>query len=233
MDGVTRLTYMQQRYYDQSIGRFLSVDPVTANAKTGANFNRYWYANNNPYKFIDPDGREAACVTLRVNCFNSGGTFEEKAKALAGLAVLTVGSLFGPSGVAAIFEKPATAVSAINQVAEIGAGDALGGATLTASVTTAAKISHLFDHKKHGLDALVEASGGSRENAFAALQKAADQALADGQLKTGPNGILPGGEDGVVLKVNGVLVQLVGGRVQGNTVHIGSASRQFIKDERN
>jgi RHS repeat-associated protein len=182
MDGVTRLTYMQQRYYDQSIGRFLSVDPVTANAKTGANFNRYWYANNNPYKFIDPDGREAACVTLRVNCFNSGGTFEEKAKALAGLAVLTVGSLFGPSGVAAIFEKPATAVSAINQVAEIGAGDALGGATLTASVTTAAKISHLFDHKKHGLDALVEASGGSRENAFAALQKAADQALADGQL---------------------------------------------------
>ena len=57
MDGATGLTYMQQRYYDQSIGRFLSVDPVTADAKTGGNFNRYWYANNNPYKFTDPDGR--------------------------------------------------------------------------------------------------------------------------------------------------------------------------------
>lgn len=50
---------MQQRYYDQSIGRFLSVDPVTANANTGAMFNRYWYADGNPYKFIDPDGRNA------------------------------------------------------------------------------------------------------------------------------------------------------------------------------
>ena len=57
MDGATGLTYMQQRYYDPGIGRFLSVDPVTANSGTGANFNRYWYANNNPYKFTDPDGR--------------------------------------------------------------------------------------------------------------------------------------------------------------------------------
>jgi uncharacterized protein RhaS with RHS repeats len=48
---------MQQRYYDPGIGRFLSTDPVTANSVTGANFNRYWYANNNPYSFIDPDGR--------------------------------------------------------------------------------------------------------------------------------------------------------------------------------
>ena len=57
MDGATGLTYMQQRYYDQSVGRFLSVDPVTANPNTGAMFNRYEYAYNSPYKFFDPDGR--------------------------------------------------------------------------------------------------------------------------------------------------------------------------------
>ncbi len=57
MDGGTGLTYMQQRYYDQSVGRFLSVDPVTAHEKPGQNFNRYRYANNNPYVFVDPDGR--------------------------------------------------------------------------------------------------------------------------------------------------------------------------------
>ena len=56
-DAATGLVYMQQRYYDPGIGRFLSVDPVTANSGTGANFNRYWYANNNPYRFVDPDGR--------------------------------------------------------------------------------------------------------------------------------------------------------------------------------
>ena len=57
MDGGTALTYMQQRYYDPSIGRFLSADPVAPNANTGALFNRYDYAKNNPYRYLDPDGR--------------------------------------------------------------------------------------------------------------------------------------------------------------------------------
>lgn len=59
----TGLVYMQARYYDPDIGRFLSPDPVWADDATGANFNRYWYANNNPVKFIDPDGR---CTGSRI-----------------------------------------------------------------------------------------------------------------------------------------------------------------------
>jgi RHS repeat-associated protein len=62
-DTATGLDYMQQRYYDPQVGRFLSVDPVTANSGTGANFNRYWYADNNPYKFTDIDGRDAIYFT--------------------------------------------------------------------------------------------------------------------------------------------------------------------------
>lgn len=58
MDGATGLTYMQQRYYDQQIGRFLSVDPVGADGSSGGNFNRYKYASNNPFRFTDPDGRQ-------------------------------------------------------------------------------------------------------------------------------------------------------------------------------
>jgi hypothetical protein len=38
--------------------RFVSVDPVQANANNGQNFNRYNYGNNNPYRFTDPDGRQ-------------------------------------------------------------------------------------------------------------------------------------------------------------------------------
>jgi uncharacterized protein RhaS with RHS repeats len=48
---------MQQRYYDPSIGRFLSVDPVDASGTDGSNLDRYWYANDNPYRYTDPDGR--------------------------------------------------------------------------------------------------------------------------------------------------------------------------------
>jgi len=49
---------MQQRYYDPMIGRFLSVDPVTALSNPVGMFNRYDYAADNPYRFVDPDGRK-------------------------------------------------------------------------------------------------------------------------------------------------------------------------------
>ncbi|WP_260473384.1 MULTISPECIES: RHS repeat domain-containing protein [Stenotrophomonas] len=56
-DSATGLSYMQQRYLDPELGMFLSVDPVTAHDGPVNQFNRYRYANGNPYKFKDPDGR--------------------------------------------------------------------------------------------------------------------------------------------------------------------------------
>jgi RHS repeat-associated protein len=57
-DADTGLVYMQQRYYDPVAGRFLSIDPVVTDANNGSSFNRYAYANNNPYIYVDPDGRK-------------------------------------------------------------------------------------------------------------------------------------------------------------------------------
>lgn len=65
-DAATGLTYMQQRYYDPQIGVFLSVDPITAYSNPVGQFNRYRYANGNPYKFIDPDGR-LGCAASRIS----------------------------------------------------------------------------------------------------------------------------------------------------------------------
>jgi RHS repeat-associated protein len=62
-DVDTGLTYMQQRYYDPVAGRFLSIDPVVTDSKSGTSFNRYAYAVNNPYKYIDPDGRDPGELT--------------------------------------------------------------------------------------------------------------------------------------------------------------------------
>lgn len=58
-DAATGLTHMQQRYYDPAVGIFLSVDPVSAYADALGSFNRYRYADSNPYGFVDPDGRQA------------------------------------------------------------------------------------------------------------------------------------------------------------------------------
>lgn len=56
------LTYMGARYYDPLVGRFMGVDPVGFNPGNIHSFNRYKYANNNPYKYVDPDGRAEALV---------------------------------------------------------------------------------------------------------------------------------------------------------------------------
>jgi RHS repeat-associated protein len=51
-DPDTGLVYMQARYYDPTIGRFLSRDP----AGQRASFNDYAYVNDNPINSIDPTG---------------------------------------------------------------------------------------------------------------------------------------------------------------------------------
>ena len=63
-DEGTGLTYMQARYYDPVVGRFYGVDPVGFQEDSIPSFNRYAYANNNPYKYVDPDGREVVVANV-------------------------------------------------------------------------------------------------------------------------------------------------------------------------
>lgn len=61
-DDGTGLSYMGARYYDPALGRFMGIDPVDFQADNLHSFNRYAYANNNPYKYVDPDGRYAFLI---------------------------------------------------------------------------------------------------------------------------------------------------------------------------
>jgi RHS repeat-associated protein len=67
-DPDTGLVYMQARYYDAG-GHFLSVDPVGATPGNIFNINRYAYANDNPIRFVDPEGRKCR----EASDGNSGG----------------------------------------------------------------------------------------------------------------------------------------------------------------
>jgi RHS repeat-associated protein len=70
-DAALGLIYMQARYYDPVIGRFYSHDPLNTlgHLRKGDihGFNRYSYANNNPYKYVDPDGFDSFLVSRPLN----------------------------------------------------------------------------------------------------------------------------------------------------------------------
>ncbi|MDX2544808.1 RHS repeat domain-containing protein [Streptomyces sp. WI04-05B] len=61
-DTTTGLTHLGAREYDQSTGRFLSLDPIM-DLKDPQQINGYSYSNNNPVTYADPTGlRLAECV---------------------------------------------------------------------------------------------------------------------------------------------------------------------------
>jgi RHS repeat-associated protein len=103
----TGLSYFGARWYDPKVGRFMAVDPVGVMPDNVHSFNRYAYANNNPYKYIDPDGR----LTLFAQSLRRDFTTDQVtqisnvsngALKLAGTTAAIVGSVTvpGPEGVA-------------------------------------------------------------------------------------------------------------------------------------
>jgi RHS repeat-associated protein len=58
VDDDSGLVYMQARYYDPLIGRFMSEDPQASSVAAGSLFffNRFAYANNSPMRFTDAHG---------------------------------------------------------------------------------------------------------------------------------------------------------------------------------
>lgn len=91
-DNNTGLSYMGARYYDPMLGRFTGIDPKEVDPNDLHSFNRYAYANNNPYKFVDPDGREPLDAikswwNSSVAGFRSEGPVEAAMRMLQGLPV--------------------------------------------------------------------------------------------------------------------------------------------------
>ena len=70
----TGLQYFGARYYDPVVGRFMGMDAVAFNEDNVHSFNRYCYGNNNPYRYLDPDGNiPVATLTLAIIGWTVGG----------------------------------------------------------------------------------------------------------------------------------------------------------------
>ena len=66
-DEETGLYYLQTRYYDPEVGRFISRDSIEyADPETICGFNLYAYCGNNPVMNVDPTGLAAIAATIAI-----------------------------------------------------------------------------------------------------------------------------------------------------------------------
>jgi RHS repeat-associated protein len=140
------LTYMQARYYDPVIGRFYSNDPVDVLGHIGHGnsvhgFNRYTYANNNPYKYVDPDGELGVLVTsFLAGALNAGIEYatNDNASGKDLLVAFGKGAVMGATGAGAInlMNKTMRLVTAASKAEKVTASAIAGSSvTLATSMT--------------------------------------------------------------------------------------------------
>lgn len=136
-DAISGLTYMEARYYDPVAMRFISPDPVGVSGSNGGNFNRYWYANNNPYTNIDPDGRESPCFSNRMGCGLAPVTPEVEHKQAVAMGGLVSAVVMAPA--AAFVGGTAAAVIGDTAAGSLAGAVAVNGPEIVTSTVIVAE----------------------------------------------------------------------------------------------
>jgi RHS repeat-associated protein len=103
--------YLRARYYDQTIGRFVTTDPWQGNIFEPATLHRYLYANANPLTFRDPTGQFSLgelSITMAIGgiinslfyaAFNFGNAIHNPEEFWKGVGVnFAIGALTAPVG---------------------------------------------------------------------------------------------------------------------------------------
>ena len=71
-DSETGFYYLQSRYYDPALGRFINADSYGSTGQGFLGYNMFAYCNNNPVLCADPSGFVCVCVVLE-----GGGSHKE------------------------------------------------------------------------------------------------------------------------------------------------------------
>jgi len=74
-DGEVGLYYYGARYYDPTIGRFISPDSIVQEYTNPQTLNRYSYVGNNPLNLVDPTGLRADVYVMPLPYGQQGYTF--------------------------------------------------------------------------------------------------------------------------------------------------------------
>jgi RHS repeat-associated protein len=128
-EAETGLSYFGARYYDPVLGRFTGIDPAAFDVGNIHGLNRYSYGNNNPYRYVDPDGREGISTLWMPD--NAPAVLA--ARAFAGIAALGVGIASGDDKLVSVVlsdmrENQSSNIEAVLVLATMRGGAAKGAA---------------------------------------------------------------------------------------------------------
>ena len=127
-DTETGFYYLQSRYYDPAICRFINADEYSSTGQGLLGYNMFAYCNNNPVMAADPNGEWLnfvvgavvgaiiGGVTAAISSYKETGSVNLASVAL-GAATGAVGGLIGASGVPAVGQAVASGLlSAANNI---------------------------------------------------------------------------------------------------------------------
>ena len=133
----TGLSYFGARHYSATLGRFVSIDPQPFAEDNPHSVNRYAYGNNNPYKYVDPDGHVAETVFDLISLAMSIHAYKQEPTLLNGLSLaydgLAAAVPFLPGGIG-IIRHSGKATDAVGEAAK-GVGTAAKGSGEAIQVT--------------------------------------------------------------------------------------------------
>ncbi|MFD0588390.1 RHS repeat-associated core domain-containing protein [Paenibacillus sp. GCM10027627] len=164
-DNETGLYYLNARYYDADIARFISEDTYRGDPKDPLSLNLYTYVNNEPMMYDDPTGhmpkwlKKAAKVTFKVAKFavlddimtlaNPKATLGQKI--LAGVSLLPVGKIIKVAQVAIKVTKTVKATNAVSKnVSLVRLSSSKSGPTMASRVSTKKQSSVTSSNKGKG-----------------------------------------------------------------------------------
>jgi len=143
-DSATGLNYMQARYYDPVMGRFLSIDPKGfEDTGTPAMFGRYTYVGNDPVNKTDPtgmmppEGTVSDALRLGMSQQDAQGTSDAFTPASRGALIgMGAGAALGGAVVAGPVVASALVGAGVNSTVAGVAGAAISSGLVSAEVQT-------------------------------------------------------------------------------------------------
>lgn len=75
-DRESQLVYMGARFYNPRLAVFYSTDPADVVPGNPMSFNRYIYANQNPMRYVDPDGELPVLIPLAILAYRAYSAYD-------------------------------------------------------------------------------------------------------------------------------------------------------------